>query len=124
MAHYRERQIAVIGVSDQPDKYGYKIFNDLLAAGYRVSGVNPRGIEVNGRQLFKTLKEVTPKPDFVITVVPASVTEKVVDDCQELGIKEIWMQPGSESRAAVEKAESYGIKVTSGACFMVVAGEW
>jgi uncharacterized protein len=114
----------VVGVSDQPHKYGYRIFNDLASAGYQVSGVNPRGIEVEGHKLFKTLKEVSPKPDFVITVVPASVTEKVVEDCHALGVKEIWMQPGSESAAAINKAESYGIKVTSGACFMVVAGEW
>ncbi len=124
MTSFRERQIAVIGVSDQKHKFGYRIFNDLLAAGYNVTGVNPRGIKVNGIQLFKSLKEVTPKPDFVITVVPASVTEKVVDDCIALGIKEIWMQPGSESREAEKKAEAAGIKVTSGACFMVVAGEW
>lgn len=124
MMNYHDKQIAVIGVSDQPHKFGYRIFNDLLSAGYKVSGVNPRGIEVEGHKLFKNLKEVSPKPDFVITVVPASVTEKVVDDCRDLGVKEIWMQPGSESKAAVAKAEGYGIKVTAGACFMVVAGEW
>ncbi len=124
MTSFRERQIAVIGVSDQHHKFGYRIFNDLLEAGYKVTGVNPRGIKVNGIQLFKNLKEVTPKPDFVMTVVPASVTEKVVDDCIALGIKEIWMQPGSESQSAAKKAEAAGIQVTAGACFMVVAGEW
>jgi len=64
------------------------------------------------------------KIDLVITVVPARVTERVVDECKELGIKEIWMQPGSESNAAIDKAKEYGISVVSNACFMVEEGIW
>ncbi len=116
--------ITVIGVSDRPEKFGYRIFTDLLAAGYKVTGVNPRGIEVNGQKTFKTLKEVLPRPELVITVVPSAVTERVVDDCRDLGIKEIWMQPGSESESAIKKAKEYDIKVTANACFMVEVGEW
>ena len=121
---YKDMNIAVIGVSDRPEKFGYRIFNDLMAAGYKVTGVNPRGIEVEGRKLFKNLKDISPKPEFVVTVVPSSVTEKVVDDCRDLGIREIWMQPGSESALAIKKAKDYGIKTTANACFMVEEGIW
>jgi predicted CoA-binding protein len=121
---YKNMNITVIGVSDRPEKFGYRIFTDLLAAGYKVTGVNPRGIEVNGQKTFKTLKEVLPRPELVITVVPSAVTERVVDDCRDLGIKEIWMQPGSESESAIKKAKEYDIKVTANACFMVEVGEW
>ncbi|MDD5594456.1 MAG: CoA-binding protein [Candidatus Margulisbacteria bacterium] len=122
--NYLDKNITVVGVSHQPHKFGYRIFSDLISAGYKVSGVNPRGIEVLGYKMFKNLKEVTPVPEFVITVVPPSVTEQVVEDCKLIGVKEIWMQPGSESEAAIKKAEAAGIKVTFGACFMVAAGEW
>lgn len=122
--NYRNKNITVVGVSHQPGKFGYRIFNDLISAGYKVSGVNPRGIEILGSKMFKNLKEVTPVPELVITVVPPAVTEQVVDDCKAIGVKEIWMQPGSESELAIKKAGDYGIKVTSGACFMVAAGEW
>ena len=73
---YKDMNIAVIGVSDRPEKFGYRIFNDLMAAGYKVTGVNPRGIEVEGRKLFKNLKDVSPKPEFVVTVVPSSTRPK------------------------------------------------
>lgn len=115
--------IAVVGVSDDASKYGHKIFRDLLNAGYPVKGVNPKGGFVLGQQLYKSLSEMEKRPDLVITVVPPAATEKIVEECNALGIKQLWLQPGSESDAALEKAKAYGIKTTS-ACFMVAKGVW
>jgi predicted CoA-binding protein len=120
----KDKLIAIVGVSSQVEKYGYKIFRDMLAAGYRVEGINPRGGEVAGRKIFSSLKEIQPVPEMVITVVMPQVTEKIVEECRELGIREIWMQPGSESEAAIKKAEEYGISVTHDSCFMVQRGIW
>ncbi|MCX5791361.1 MAG: CoA-binding protein [Elusimicrobia bacterium] len=115
--------IAVVGVSGDASKYGHKIFRDLLKAGYPVKGVNPKGGTVLGSDLYKSLAEIENKPDLVITVVPPAVTEKVVEECSKLGIKTLWLQPGSESREAIAKASVYGIKTIS-ACFMVQKGVW
>lgn len=115
--------IAVVGVSDDASKYGHKIFRDLLKAGYPVKGVNPKGGFVLGNNIYKSLSEIETRPDLVITVVHPAVTEKVVEECNALGIKTVWMQPGSESEAAAEKARTYGIKTIS-ACFMVQKGVW
>jgi len=118
------KRIAVVGVSNNPDKWGYRIFRDLLNAGYPVEGINPSNGEILGKIIYRNLKMVSPVPEMVITVVPHPVTERVVEECNQLGIKEIWMQPGSESALAIEKAQSYGIKTTANACFMVKKGIW
>lgn len=115
--------IAVVGVSGDASKYGHKIFRDLLNSGYPVKGVNPKGGFVLGRQIYRELAEIEKRPDLVITVVPPAVTEQVVETCNKLGIKQVWMQPGSESPAAFAKAREYGIEVTA-ACFMVQKGVW
>jgi predicted CoA-binding protein len=115
--------IAVVGVSDDASKYGHKIFRDMLNAGYPVKGVNPKGGFVLGQNLYKSLTDIEKRPDLVITVVPPAITEKVVEECNKLGIKQVWLQPGSESAAALKKAAEYGIKTTS-ACFMVAKGVW
>ncbi len=115
--------IAVVGVSDDASKYGHKIFRDLLNAGYPVKGVNPKGGFVLGNNLYKSLSDLEGLPDLVITVVHPQVTERVVEECNKLGVKTVWMQPGSESQAAVEQAAAYGIR-TIVACFMVVKGVW
>lgn len=120
----KDKVIAVIGVSDNPEKYGYRIFKDLLGAGYKVAGVNPKGGEVLNENIYKSLSEIENRPDLVITVVPPKITEGIVDECRSLGIHEIWMQPGSESDAAVRKAEGAGMAVTRNACIMVRNGIW
>ena len=118
------KKIVVVGVSADQFKYGHRIFKDLLLAGFNVEGVNAKGGEVEGKKLFTALREIKILPDLVVTVVPPQATEKIVDDCIALKIKEIWMQPGSGSQAAIEKAESAGMKVISGPCIMVKAGIW
>ena len=115
--------IAVVGVSDDASKYGHKIFRDMLKAGYPVKGVNPKGGFVLGNNIYKSLSEIEKKPGLVITVVPPAITDQIVEECNKLGIGTVWMQPGSESEAALEKAKSYGIKTVT-ACFMVQKGIW
>ena len=111
-------------MSHREDKYGFKIFRDLIAAGFDVQGVSVRGAPVLERTIYKALKDLPQKPDVVVTVVPHEITEQVVDDCYTMGIREIWMQPGSESQAAIEMAEKYGITATHNACFMARYGIW
>lgn len=124
MENFKSKKIAVIGVSHQETKFGYKIFKDLVNNGFKVYGVNPKNGEILGRKIYRKLKELEVVPDLVITVVPPKVTEEIVEECKELGVKEIWMQPGSESPAAIEKAERYGISVIYNACFMIQTGIW
>jgi len=124
VGNLKQKNIAIVGVSHRAEKYGYKIFRDMLSAGYNVKGISVRGGEVLGHTLFKSLKELGIVPDMVITIVPSQVTENIVDECRELGIKEIWMQPGSESAVAIQKAKNHGITVTANACIMIEKGMW
>lgn len=116
--------IAIVGVSSDVQKYGHKIFHDLFKAGYNVKGVNPKGGEVAKQKIYTSLDKVTPLPELVIFVVPPVVTLGVVKKCIVLGIKQIWMQPGSESDEAIKLAEENHLKVTSNACFMVREKIW
>jgi len=124
MSGDKGKKICVVGVSHKEDKFGYRIFADLIKAGFTVAGVNPAGGEICGKKLYRTLGELPEKPDLVITVVPHQVTERIVDQAHSLGIREIWMQPGSESELAINKADDYGISVIHHACFMREKGIW
>ena len=92
---------AVIGVSNNTAKYGYKVYIQLKKAGYSVYAINP-GLEIiDGDPCFPSLTALPTRPDAVSVVVPPKVTEQVIKDCIELGIKRVWLQPGSESKAAI-----------------------
>ena len=111
--------IAVVGVSANPDKYGYKIFFDLLNAGYEVYAVHREGGMIGEHVRYPALKSLPKRPDVVDCVVPPRVTEKIVRECSELGIGKVWMQPGTESDDALDFCRRNGIKVLHGVCIML-----
>ena len=115
----KQKTFAVVGASSNPEKYGYTITKNLLDRGYTVYPVNPRLDQLHGVKCYKSLADIPVKVDVVDMVVPPKITEEVVKECLKLGLKRVWMQPGSESEAAVEFCNKNGIKVIHGACVMM-----
>lgn len=124
MNKHKEQLIAVVGVSEDATKYGHKIFADLLEHGYAVVGINHKGGTVLGTHLFASLRDLPEKPSLVIIVVPPTSAVSVLETCVQLGIPQVWMQPGSESQAAREYAEKNDLQLTTNACFMTTEGVW
>lgn len=119
-----QRVWAVVGASMDPAKYGNRIFRDLRNAGYTVYGVNARGGQIEGQELYHGLADLPENPAVVDIVVPPKVTEQVVQQCAELSITRVWMQPGSESEAAIGFCQQHAIDVVYGACAMVRKRAW
>lgn len=115
----RENIFAVVGVSRNPKKYGYKIYKDLKKARYTLYPINPNADKILGEKCYHSLKELPKKPDVVITVVPTGVTEQIIKECKNLKIDKIWMQPGSESEKAIKFCKTNNIKIAHNVCFVV-----
>jgi len=125
IADFINRRVwAVVGASQNPAKYGYKIVRDLASAGYKVYPVNPKGGEIEGIPVYRSLRELPEKPEVVDIVVPPQVTEEVVKECKELGLTRIWMQPGAESEKAIRYCEENGLQVVYGVCAMLNKKVW
>ncbi len=84
---------AVVGASNNEEKYGYKVFKDLLDGKYKVIPINPNEKEILGNKVYPTLSATKQKIDVVIFVTPPTVTEKVLEEVNALNIKNVWMQP-------------------------------
>ncbi len=110
---------AVVGVSRNKEKYGYKVYHDLKIAGYEVFPVNPNLSSVDGEKCYPSLASLPKVPDVLSVVVPPSVTEKVVKEAADVGIRKVWMQPGSESEAAIDFCLSHDILVLHDMCIMI-----
>ncbi len=112
--------VAIVGASRNPNKWGYKVFKILLEKypDLKAYPVNPNADAILGVKAFPNLKSLPEKPDMVITVVPPKITEKVVVEAVDLGVKLIWMQPGSESDKAIRYAQDHGVRVLHGVCFI------
>jgi len=114
------RTFAVVGASDNPEKYGHIAYTMLKGYGKTVWPVNPNAVVVDGDPTFPDVAALLEVPEVAVVVVPPLVTERVVEELGAAGVKDVWMQPGAESAKAVARAEELGIAVVSGGpCVMV-----
>jgi len=123
-----QKVIAVVGVSDKRDTGANRNYKTFKARGYRVYAVNPRISTFDGSPCYPDLKSIPEKPDAVFMLTSPKVTEQVVQQCVDLGIKHVWMhclmgtKPGlaagstSVSPSAVEMCKAKGIAVIPGSC--------
>lgn len=112
---------AVVGASNDRAKYGNKVLRAYKQVGREVVPVHPTADRVEGLQAFAHLSDL-PQPVHGISIVtPPRVTNQVVDEAVELGIRHIWMQPGAESEAAVDRAAASGANVIAGGPCVLVA---
>jgi predicted CoA-binding protein len=114
------RRFAVVGASKDRSKYGNKVLRAYLQNGREAVPVNPTADEVEGLKAYRDLASVPEDVDAVSIITPPAVTEKVVEQAIQRGIKNIWMQPGAESKAAIAAAEQAGANVIAGGpCVLV-----
>ena len=113
--------IAVVGATDNLNKYGAIIYRDLKAKGYRVLPVNPTRDTVDGDIAYPDLGSLPDTPDIVNIVVPPQRTLRVLDKAEELGIENIWIQPGAEDQAVMDRLQSGPFQYLANACIMVRA---
>ncbi|AFM00461.1 MULTISPECIES: CoA-binding protein [Desulfitobacterium] len=110
---------AVVGVSKDPAKFGTKVYHRLKQSGYTVYPINPKLSEIDGEPCFPSLNALPVLPDVVSLIVPPHISEQIVDQCAQLGIKRIWMQPGAESDEALSKGRENHIKLITHECVLV-----
>ncbi|MBN1646265.1 CoA-binding protein [Candidatus Woesearchaeota archaeon] len=109
---------ALVGASNNKEKFGNKVFLDLHNAGYDIVPINPKDTKIEGELAYPTIGEVPRNIDVVIFVVPSDQTEKVLKEVHELAIPKVWFQPGSESDKAVKYCIDKNIRFVSGKCIM------
>ena len=110
---------AVIGATENKEKFGYKIFKLLKDAGYKVFPVNPGMESVLGEKCYPSLSALPVKPDAVNFVVPPKVGEPIIAECALLGIKNVWLQPGANGDNVVNAAQKAEINVIHNSCILV-----
>ncbi|MDR7612247.1 MAG: CoA-binding protein [Armatimonadota bacterium] len=114
------RTIAVVGLSNKPDRPSYEVASYLKDAGYRIIPVNPTVTEVLGERAYPGLRDVSEPVDVVLIFRRPSEVPAVVDDAVAVGAKAVWMQPGAENEEAAARARAAGLEAVVGACMMTV----
>jgi hypothetical protein len=109
---------AVIGATDDPERYGSKIYRHLKANGKTVLAVNPRVLTVDGDFAYPDLTSLPQKPDAVDFVIGPDHGERYIREAASLGIRRLWFQPGTWREAFAPLVAELGVEAFQG-CVMV-----
>ncbi len=112
---------AVIGASTNRDKYGNKVLRCYQQNDRPVIPVNPKEKQIEGINCVASVADLPTEIESISVITPPEITEKIVKQAAAKGIKNIWMQPGAESPAAVKYCAGQGINIIAdGSCLLVV----
>ena len=117
-----QKNIAVVGVTTDPQKYGYKIYQCLKQHSLNVYGVSIKYQQIDQDPLFSSL-EAIPKPiDLVVFVIAARHGYNYVDECKRLNISTIWLQPGTYDQDLLDYIHQKQIQTIED-CVLVQLGQ-
>lgn len=112
------RRVAVVGISDRPERDSNRVASYLVGVGYDVVPVNPMVSEVLGLRCWPSLREA-PGPIEVVDVFRRSeLVPPVVDEAIAVGARAIWMQDGVIHEEAAARARAAGILVVMDRCML------
>lgn len=117
----KARTVAVVGLSDKPERDSNEVARYLQAQGYRIVPVNPMLTEVLGEKAYPSVtaipKEVT--VDIVDVFRKSDQVPPVVEEAIARRAPVVWLQLGVEHSEATAKARAAHLTVFENRCIMV-----
>ena len=115
------KSVAIIGASNDRNKYGNKAVRAFVQQGYRVYPVNKKETEIEGLRVFRSIADVPERPDMVSVYVQPEVLLGLLPEIAAKGCDELWLNPGAESDEVIAEAERLCLNVIQ-ACSIVGVG--
>jgi uncharacterized protein len=113
------RTVAVVGISEKPDRDSHRVAKYLKEHGYQIVPVNPKCQEVLGEPCYSDLKSVPVHIDVVDIFRAADAIPGIVDDAIAVGASSVWMQLGLSHDEAAAKARKAGLAVVMNRCIKI-----
>jgi uncharacterized protein len=114
--------VAVIGASNDRQKFGNRAVRAFREQGYTVVPVNPHEDQVEGLKAYASVLDIPGRVDMATFYVTPEVGEAVIDEVARKGIAEVWLNPGADSDALVARARALNIQPIV-ACSVVAIGQ-
>ena len=128
----KSRTIAVVGMSDKPNRASHQIGMYLAGKGYYITPVNPNLDEVLGIRCYPDLDAAQTAAqqstgsgiDLVNVFRAPQHVPAIVDDVIRLGIRYLWLQDGVIHEEAVARARAAGVKCVVNDCIYRRHAAW
>jgi predicted CoA-binding protein len=103
------KTVAVIGASNDRRKYGNRAVRAYRASGWDVYPVNPGASTIEGLQTYASILDVPVPVERVTIYLHPEATLEVLDEIARKGVKEVFLNPGSESGEVLRRDEELGL---------------
>ena len=112
------KNIAVVGLSNNPMRAAYGVSAYMQSQGYRIIPVNPEADVVLGEKAYKSLTDIPEDIDVVDIFRRSAFVGPIVDEAIQKGAKAVWMQETVVHEEAAQKAREKGIFVVMDLCIL------
>jgi predicted CoA-binding protein len=113
------KTIAVVGLSNKPDRPSYAVTQYMQAHGYKIIPVNPTCSEILGETCYPDLSSIPVPVDMVNVFRKSEDCLEVAQEAVKIGTKSLWLQIGVINQEAVDYASSHGLTGVMDKCLMV-----
>lgn len=114
------KTIAVVGLSDKPDRVSYSVSEAMQKKGYRIIPVNPMVTgSILGEKCYATLTDIPDKVDIVNVFRRSEQVVPVAEEAVSIGARAIWLQLGVYNEEAAAIAKAGGLEVIMDRCIKV-----
>ena len=114
--------IAIIGASTQRGKFGNKAVRAYALQGWQVYPIHPRAESIEGHRAYPSVLDVpVAELDRVSLYLPPALGLQVIEEVAHKKCREVWLNPGAESKALIDRAHGLGLNVVLG-CSIVDIG--
>lgn len=113
------KTIAVVGLSDNPERTSYQISQAMQSAGYKIIPVNPMIDTVLGEKSYNSLAEVPVDIDIINVFRRSEAVLAIADDAMQTNCKVFWTQQGVINTKAYERLKENDFTVIMDLCIKV-----
>jgi predicted CoA-binding protein len=117
------RVVAVVGLSNNPDRPSYRVAQYLQEHGFRIVPVRPGCREILGERCYAGLKDIPFPVEIVDIFRQVDAIPRIVDDAIAVGAKVVWMQLGLEEPHSARQAKQAGLQVVMDRCLKIEHGQ-
>ena len=112
------KKIAMVGVSNDPQKASTIVMKYMQKYGFKVFPVNPKakGKKILGEEVFEKITDIKDQVDIVDVFRPSKEVLAIAEDTVKIGAKVLWLQLGIKSEEARKLVESSKIDYIENKC--------
>jgi predicted CoA-binding protein len=119
---FKSTNVAVVGVSRNPKKFGCVVFQTLLdKKKYVLYPINPNVEEIGENKCYHDIMSLPADTNGIVILTRKDKTAAVVQQAVDKGIRQIWIQQHCDTPEALKIAGDKGANVIHGKCIMMFA---